>query len=102
MRKEMVVGSVAFSDEFGLPNTLVFRDQWSIIDGDAVGGDPCRGRAACHGDPCRGRAACSGDPGYNGRYQETADLYLKMLGEIPAANLSVDDLLMARIAALQK
>jgi hypothetical protein len=102
MQKESVVGSFPFLNEIGLLNTLVFRDRWSILDGDAVGGDPCRGREACHGDPCRGREACSGDPGYNGPYEENNNLYLRAFGEIPAVNLSVHDLLKARIAALRK
>ena len=103
MRKEAIDGLNTCPSEVGLPDPLVFGDKWSVLTGrDAVSGDPCRGRAACHGDPCRGRAACGGDPGNHGHYHESADLYLQAFGYIPSVHLSVDDLLKARITALQR
>jgi hypothetical protein len=81
---------------------LVFYDRWSFLLGDAVGGDPCGGRAACSGDPCGGRAACSGDPGdaERVRISESADSFIRALGAIPAVHSSVEELLNARIRTI--
>ena len=77
-----------------------FRDRWSVLNAAAVSGDPCGGRAACSGDPCGGRAACGGDAGHEFvRYVDSQFLH-QQLGSLPARNLSIDELLKARLLCL--
>jgi hypothetical protein len=79
----------------------VFHDRWFLL-GDAVGGDPCGGRAACSGDPCGGRAACGGDPGdaEKIRASESAESFIQALGAIPDSDSSFEELFSARMRTL--
>lgn len=94
-----VIESVTLSfDEPGLK----FADPWGI-GGDAAPGDPCGGRAVCPGDPCGGRAVCPGDPRgeFGANFQTTSEFLIRVLGEIPASDLSVEQLIHARLSALR-
>jgi hypothetical protein len=83
-------------------DALVFADRWLILAGDAVGGDPCFGRAACSGHDCSARAACSGDPGFGDRSleAESAASFLRALGSIPPPDCTLEQLLSARLKTL--
>jgi hypothetical protein len=91
--------SVPLFDEPGLK----FADPWNIGQA-AAPGDPCGGRAVCPGDPCGGRAVCPGDPaGGIGSADKTAlEFFKEVLGDVPSLDSSFEELMEARIRALQR